>query len=275
MLLLGMKFSMNKFVSLAAQITRCWLNLAIKIGLGFLLLGFGLLIAVPWFAHGSDHVIRLLSEWQTLIAGFTALFASFIGFAASTGAIREARWRKARSERVMLNFRLSSLCTILSTNGRALQKASVLLDDGKKVEPIEWLTVPPELVDGFRRNIESSPPEVDSALIRLLEIVQILQARGLSSQSLERPTSALGVYELRAQAIGLAEAHALASGLFDFARRRSEFCLAIEQEHILNSLKQFDFWPEQDLVSDSLTLGDLLKHRFDNGHLLSQQISAT
>ena len=227
----------------------------------------------PWLLGGIHDALELWQAWQTLIAGLLALLASLVGLIAATASQRELRLRVARSERAMLPFRLSSLCAIIHQNGKSLQVLSAAIEDGQTGTFSEWFPIPNELIEGFRKNIEQSPTRVAEKLSQLLAIVQVLQSRGLASIDAAPMTAELGVYELRTLAIPLAEAHALGVSMFGYAKGDDENLIEpVTDSLIQNSLRQFGFWPEDDVVIEKLTLGAIVSSRYAKGELLTQQI---
>lgn len=243
------------------------------VGVVLTVTALAIIALLPWFCGGIQSALGIWHEWQTLIAGLLALLASFIGFMAATATQRNASLRKAQSERAMLPFRLSSLCAIIERNGKSLQSASASAEQGQKAAISEWFTVPNELIEGVRENIEQSPVLVAEKLSQLLALVQVLQSRGLASVGAGALSSELTVYEMRTLAISLAEAHALVASLFSFARGENEDLIEpLTDLSIKNSLGQFGFWPDDDVVAEKLTLAMLVSSRYANGQLLTQKI---
>lgn len=244
------------------------IQLVLGVSVGLL----GLVIGAPIVESGLGHALVAWGQWQTLITGLLALIASLLGYLAATLSEREAHKRLRDAERAMLPFRLSHLCRVLASHGRNMARFCEAAEDERPVPRPVWTPVPHEFLKGFRENIVAGPRNLADVLAKLLTILQIIEARALSS---EDPALSydLSVYEARAQAIALAEAHALASGLFEFARGHSSVCpLNVSEEAIINALKIFDFHPEDDLVFEEVTLASLVVERFKTERLLTQKI---
>ena len=145
----------ERFVRLWRQVRKAYSERRLEIALALVAFltvsALALIVSLPWIECGLQSAFGIWKSWQTLIVGLLALVASLIGLIAATTNHRESLLRRARSERAMLPFRLSSLCTILQQNGSALQAASSAVENGQQVSGYEWLPIPSDLVEGFSK----------------------------------------------------------------------------------------------------------------------------
>jgi hypothetical protein len=166
---------------------------------------------VPWlYAQAKD--------WQTLIGGFLALIGAQMTVQAVRGQIAQAREQEAgrrrsnaQAARALLPLALSETVHYAQACMKACEQAAT---SGKTPQPPKLAQT---YIDQIRDCVRSAEEEPAQRLANLLSWLQIQQTR-LRDMS-DRNS---GRYEIAQGVIDAAVLHALAEGLFPYARASEE-----------------------------------------------------
>ena len=208
------------------------------------------MLALRDLIGGVDH-------WQTLIAGFFAIGAALIGGQYILRQIDEARLegnesrsRKFKALRAVLPLTLSYIMVYLRDSGTALKQIYKQKEDQVIPGTIELPTfpvLPKDVVSQLQEIVETGSEEVGDLVSDMLAKIQVQSARVESLISWRRhPDSTLiTTTNIERYIIDTAEIYCIASGMFDFARRKSNVvCNETTQDGLASALNQLGFWSE-------------------------------
>jgi hypothetical protein len=192
-----------------------------------------------------------LFEWQTLIAGLLAVLAAAVSVwflrkqISQTEALHQAALRRRfNAARATLPLTLSGLCAYatalvgeLSARRRARSPSNV---NGSR-EPLLTPAPPTELVVSLQQMIEATEQKnVVALLSEIIGEIQVLTAR-VSGLTHYQTIRSVDTYIIQGAGI-----HALASSLFDFARREVESGpISVNWESVVNALRAMNIHDSQ------------------------------
>jgi len=213
-------------------------------------LGVFLLWAITGGAFQDGGWIK---GWQTLIAGLIAIVAALIGGGFIMHQVRAAeRLEEARRERRFRGAR-AGLSAVLSLIGDYRDGCAKELDRLYGTMKSPTLLIPrgvcefpqpaPEVVPGLREIVELGSDHEAEVVADILSHLQIVRSRQRSlSEAVQRKSHLIvGAPDLESGVFDIAKLDAMASRLFDFARRRGE-CPArtVTNEEVLSALYRLD-----------------------------------
>lgn len=196
-------------------------------------------------------------KWQTLIAGFLAIIAAFIGGTfinrqiASTQRLEEdKRQRQFAAARAIMPIVLGEAIDFSVACAVALKRL-YQQRDGERIPPTAELpdlpSLPLKLAQGLHDTIVHADGEVYRPVADLLGNIQVIAARLKSLWSdLPRAEHVVVALNIEGYIVDCAEAHARSSLMFEFARRRtSSIKTSPTSRDIAASLRNIGF-PEEE-----------------------------
>lgn len=196
-------------------------------------------------------------KWQTLISGFLAIIAAFVGGAfinrqiTASQRLEEAkRKRQFAAARAVMPLTLGEVIDFSKTCADALKEIHRQRDKERIPPKTALPALPPllpTLVQGLRDTIEHADDEAYPPVADLLGRLQIIAARLRSLwESLPRENHVVSAYSIEGYIVDCAEVHARAALMFEFARRRSEAIKTVPRaKDIASSLRLLGFTEEE------------------------------
>jgi hypothetical protein len=135
----------------------------------------------PLFHGGLNGLLKVLSSWQSLNAGFLAFASSIIAFSIARYNAEKQREREFVAAKAFLSEALSDLSAYFEQSAtlytEAYQRASNEQDSCKTRLKSTLPILPKGYREVFRNCIHSATPDVGEHLARILSLLQIHVAR--------------------------------------------------------------------------------------------------
>lgn len=213
----------------------------------------------PFLNNGTNGLIQVLKDWQTLNAAFIALFASVIALYATQYNVIKQKERDFIASKAFLPEALSELTEYLESSSKLLLEAykreSDQADTCKTPLEEELPTLPKKYRVTFRECIHSGEYEISEYLSEILRDLQIHNSRMVNTYQefsdlrtfIRSPSNKISeIYEL-------AKIYSRIGRLYPFARNEERLDnSSIKRDEMINTFSNLDIDDIDSLMNELL-----------------------
>jgi hypothetical protein len=223
----------------------------------------------PLFHGGLNGLLKVLSSWQSLNAGFLAFASSIIAFSIARYNAEKQREREFVAAKAFLSEALSELSAYFEQSAtlytEAYQRASNEQDSCKTRLKSTLPILPKGYREVFRNCIHSATPDVGEHLARILSLLQIHVARLTSEHDEFNPESHMAKIpsSIMCNIHCLGELQALVNKTFSFARCEKDLdCSPLTPDEFVTAFSNIGI--ETDEIEDLLEFTTQVCERMKN-----------